>query len=154
MSEKEIRAALTQLDALRSLPTLFLPLGFGLWVSPSWVGMLGKLHGGIWTGWEITTRPGWNFTSPCVVSMNLKLLLTMTVVLKDIWNCYSSKSVCYSSKSVYFICYSSEYPLSISIPKTARSQEVQGVCSHHTKNRHLPRKVLMVPSCFSPAVWK
>lgn len=59
-------------------------------------GDLGRLRPAV----RASTRPACIFTSPCVVSMSLKWLLTRNVVLRYIWNCYSSKGICYSSKSI------------------------------------------------------
>lgn len=78
---REIRAALRQLDALcfRSLPTLFIPVGFGLPISPGWVGMLGKLHRGIWAGWG----QRWELQQGQLVSSQVLVLFQW--VLNDFW---------------------------------------------------------------------
>lgn len=52
-------------------------------------GDVARLRPAVWA----STRPACIFTSPCVVSMSLEWLLTRNVVLRSIWNCYSSKSI-------------------------------------------------------------
>lgn len=69
-------------------------------------GDLDKLRPVLWA----PARPPCIFTSFCVVTTSLPWLLTMTVVQRYIWNCYSSKSICYSSKSIFRVSIKYFYP--------------------------------------------